>query len=69
MTISTSVWHAQHPNAGQNIQQPLAKSNKTRNLVIPFFVWLSHLLSKMVLTFRKNLTNWPRFQNLGDGAY
>ena len=23
MTISTSVWHAQQPNAGQNIQQPL----------------------------------------------
>ena len=27
MTISTSVWTAQHPNAGRNIQQWLLRSN------------------------------------------
>ena len=28
MTISTSVWHAHHPNAGQNIQQRNLNNNE-----------------------------------------
>ena len=54
MTISTSVWSAQHPNAGQNIQQP-------RQGVVIDREWPSAILTEIfdnvwtlsLLTFRE----------------
>ena len=68
MTISTSVWSAQHPNAGRNMQQRRMDSFKlTKKYLIATILqqWMDELIfaeARCVQQLKKKILNIEKFQ-------